>query len=94
MTPLAGSLSSSARWAWMSGVCMDITDRKQAEDHMRAALRDKEVLRQEVHHRVKNNLQVISSLLSLQAGYIEDPRGQAMFADCWVVRPPTGGYHT
>ena len=65
----------------MSGVCMDTTDRKQAEDHPRAALRDREMLLREVHHRVKNNLQVISSLLSLQAGYIEDPRGQATFAE-------------
>ena len=40
------------------------------------------MLLQEVHHRVKNNPQVISSLLSLQAGYIEDLRGQVMFADC------------
>jgi two-component sensor histidine kinase len=59
-----------------------VAERKRAEDHLTAALRDKEVLLQEVHHRVKNNLQVISSLLSLQADYIKDPRGQAMFAAC------------
>jgi PAS domain S-box-containing protein len=66
----------------MSGVCMDITDRKLAEDRLKASLREKEVLLREVHHRVKNNLQVVASLLSLQASFIEDPRVQAMFADC------------
>lgn len=60
---------------------MDITSGNAAREKLEASLNEKQALLKEVHHRVKNNLQLISSLLNLQASRITDPITSALFAD-------------
>jgi two-component sensor histidine kinase len=59
----------------------EISERKRAQHRIRESLVEKEVLLSEIHHRVKNNMQVISSMLELQAEYITDPKYLVMFRD-------------
>ena len=56
----------------LRGVVVDISALKEAENKIKASLDDKEALLKEVHHRVKNNMQIISSLLNLQIQYVND----------------------
>jgi PAS domain S-box-containing protein len=63
-------------------LALDISERKQAEDQLRRALADKETLMREVHHRVKNNLQMLCDMLFLQAE-VEKPEGRAAVRDAY-----------
>ncbi|MGD0781490.1 MAG: PAS domain S-box protein [Candidatus Aminicenantales bacterium] len=65
---------------FLQSIVRDISERKKSENAMRAALAEKEVLIREIHHRVKNNMQVIISLLRLQARTITDPERREVFS--------------
>lgn len=63
-------------------VATDITEQRQARQVAEDALREKEILLQEIHHRVKNNLQIISSLLQMEARSVTDPVARKSFEEC------------
>jgi PAS domain S-box-containing protein len=59
----------------------DITEKKRAQEQILLSLKEKEIMLREIHHRVKNNLQIVSSLLSLQAPSLTDPRAIDLFRE-------------
>ncbi len=59
----------------------EIAERKIVEEALNKSLKEKDVLLKEIHHRVKNNLQIVSSLLSLQSQYIDDPDSVEIFTE-------------
>jgi len=62
-------------------IVRDISERRRAQELMQASLREKEALLREIHHRVKNNLQITSSLLRLQERAIDDPQAREILTD-------------
>ncbi|MCX5850821.1 MAG: PAS domain S-box protein [Deltaproteobacteria bacterium] len=62
-------------------VAHDITERKHMEEKIKQSLREKEILLQEIHHRIKNNLQIVSSMLSLQSQQLTDLKALELFKD-------------
>jgi PAS domain S-box-containing protein len=64
-----------------TGIVRDITERKKAEIRIKESLKEKELLIQEIHHRVKNNLQIIRSLIDLQSGQIHDEKALEVLSE-------------
>ncbi len=81
--PIELSLASwtTKNETFYSAIIRDISERKEAEKKLKASLKEKEVLLREIHHRVKNNMQIISSLLRLQSANIKQKEYLEIFRD-------------
>jgi PAS domain S-box-containing protein len=63
------------------GIIKDITQRKKAEEQLKKSLKEKDVMLREIHHRVKNNLQIVTSLLRLQSNFTQDKKAKEAFKE-------------
>jgi PAS domain S-box-containing protein len=72
-------LDANGRIDHIEGMLADITDLVQSKAALQAVLREKDSLMKEIHHRVKNNMQIISSLLGFQSRFIKDPDAIRIF---------------
>lgn len=80
-TRTAPIFSAEGKLIGHTGTIEDITSQKLAEEQIKSSLLEKEALLKEIHHRVKNNLQIISSLIYLQAQRVDDPKVRQIFED-------------
>jgi PAS domain S-box-containing protein len=72
-------IKSEIKNVGLSVILTDVTEQRRTEQQIRESLKEKELLLKEIHHRVKNNLQIISSLLKLQADQIDDEKALSAF---------------
>jgi PAS domain S-box-containing protein len=70
------------QFAGYIGSCIDITELRQSRERVERSLREKEVLLREVHHRVKNNLQIVSSLIGIASERADTDQSTALFREC------------
>lgn len=73
--------NEAGRLIALEGIARDITERKQAEVALQASLQQKTQLIQELYHRTKNNMQVVMSMLMLQAGYTDNKKVQGLLQE-------------